>query len=246
MSINVTHKYPWKAEQIITLVTLLLIPVVMYALMVFTGAVHVSVVIIVGGISLVLALALLRLNIKRLGKSKLYGKVDEEGVLTIWGAGLDEKTNKGKPEELKTISFDEKAYHPTLTFVYDDGHIVKVPRRIALVPELNEYLRNHMPKTLQVTGNARETFEAVFVPAEKRTYKAPLTEKLEAEQNVDTKVTVEGEKENVELGKIDAKKRKLALKEEKRLKAERIAASIAAMEAEEKKMSGDAKPASRL
>lgn len=245
MSINVTHKYPWKLEQIITVTVLFAIPI-LFTVLYILQYVHLSVLIIIGGISLGLAIALLRLNIKRLNKSVLHAKVDDEGVLTIWGAGLDAKTNKGNPEELKTISIDEKAYHPTLTFVYEDGNIVKVPRRIALVPELNEYLRHHMPKTLQVTNNARETFEVIFVAAENRKYKAPLTEKLEEEENVNTIVDATGEKENTELGKIDAKKRKLAAKEEKRLKAERIAASIAAMEAEEKKMLDNSQSANRV
>lgn len=246
MSVNVKHKYPWKAQQIITLSILFLIPIVLTALMILTNTVHISVVIIVGGVSLVLGLSLLRLNIKRLKKSTLHATVDNDGILTIWGAGLDEKTNKGNPEELQTITFDEKSYHPTLVFVYEDGHMLKVPRRIALVPELNEYLRHHMPKTLQVTNNARETFEAIFVPAESRAYKAPLTQELEAEENIDTTVTATGEKENQQLGKIDAKKRKLALKEEKRQKDERLADIIAAAEAEEKKLSNTSSVSNRM
>lgn len=245
MIINVTHKYPWKLEQIFTISFFALVPFILYGFT-FTGTVNMISVYIFGTISAGLAIWLFTLNYKRLKKSILHATVNEEGILTIWGAGLEADKNKGNPEELKTISFDEKSFHPTLIFTYEDGKTVRVPRRIALVPELNEYLRFHMPKTLTVTNPARETFEAIFLPPEARKYKAPITEKLESSsgkpQTIDE---INNGKKPVNLEKLDAKKRKLEKQEEKRAKEERLAASIAAMNAEENKI-GKTTPPNRL
>lgn len=247
MSLAVTHKYPWKFQQIAIIALFALIPFVMYGLT-FVNITNMISTIIFGAISLGLAVWLFSLNYKRLKKSTLHATVDDEGIVTIWGAGLDAKYNKGNPEELVSISLDERAYHPTLNFNYEDGRSLTVPRRIALIPEFNYYLRHHMPKQLTVTTNARETFEYLFVPAEKR--RALPVEETKVTETTSTNSVEETPKVSVEdnnvLNKEDAKRRKEAAREEKRLKAERIAASIAAVEAEEAKMAANSKQANRL
>lgn len=237
MLLTVKHKYKWKTDMKITVAVLFIIPVILW----FTT--NPTMTTIFGGISVALAVWIMVINNRRLNKGELTAIVDEDGVLTIIGAGLEARNNKGKTTETISVGYDQKAYNPTLILTFNETSNMRIPKRIALVPELNEWLRHNLPKTVSnfSSEEAIELFEEIFVAPENRKFTQQLREREAAEEaNKEKTVNVKKVKgKNVKettLTISDADRRKKKTQAEKEAKATRIAASIAALEAEEKNL----------
>lgn len=236
MSLSVHHKHPWKIEQYLTIaVMLVLIP----AILVFALPGLLS--YIFAGISFGIGVWLFILNQKRLNDGELFAEVDEDDVLRVWGAGLKKNINYGKTKEIAYITQDINAYHPTLILRFTNDRQMYLPKRIAMEVDLNDYLRHNMPTTLQVRAEGRETFEQIFVAEENRRYVPPeVVAKTEAERpNPYAPATIDeinnGPKPVLNT-RTDKERRKAEAKKSKQEKAARIAASVAALEKEEKKL----------
>lgn len=235
MSLSVHHKHPWKVEQYLTIAVML---IVIPAILVFALPGLLS--YIFAGISFGIGVWLFILNQKRLNDGELFAEVDEDDVLRVWGAGLKKNINYGKTKEIAYITQDINAYHPTLILKFQDERQMYLPKRIAMEVDLNDYLRHNMPKTLQVRTEARETFEQVFVAEENRHFVPETVVKTETERpNPYAPATIDeinnGPKP-VMTTRTDKERRKAEAKKSKEEKAARIAASVAALDAEEKKL----------
>lgn len=239
MLLTVSHKYKWKTDMKITIAVLFIVPFILW----FTT--NPTMTYIFGGISVALALWITYINNRRLNKGELVATVDNDGVLTVKGAGLSDK-NKGKTTELIGIGYDQKAYNPTLILTFGEHSNMRLPKRIALQPELNEWLRHNLPKTISnfSSEEAIELFEEIFVAEENRKFTQQLrirqAEEAAAKATPTTAraATIDEELNGtpaVPMVISDADRRKKKVKEDKEAKAARLEAMLAAVEKEEKK-----------
>jgi len=157
VSIKVTHKYPWKLEQIFTIGFFVILPVIIWFL---TNSVATT--IVVGVLGLALAITLVLVNVNRLKKSTLVATVDDSDLLIIQGNGYEPNVNRGKIKNIKEIRWDDYAYHPTLILNFHSGGVLKLPKRIALMEPLNKYLRDNVPANIFIQDTAKDVYEEIF------------------------------------------------------------------------------------
>ncbi len=157
MQIEATHKYPWKLEQFITIGFFIILTPLIW---VFTQ--NFLTTAIVGVASVGLVIFLLVLNFSRLKKSVLHAKVDDNGVLSIDGNGYDGSKNRINVAKVGDIRWDKYTFHPTLILnTRSGGTGLKLPKRIALVEPLRQYLKDTLPEGAFVDPAAAETFDEI-------------------------------------------------------------------------------------
>lgn len=180
MSFEVKHKYPWKLEQYIVIAVFALLPLALFLL-----NANLWVVIIIGGLSLGIAVALTVVNHRRLKKSTLVAKVDDTGLLTLEGNGLEATKNRGKIKNLTGIEWDKYAYHPTLVLNFRSGGRLKLPKRIALKEPLRSHLRDNLPEHVSVTPEAKDVFDEIFNDGKATSNRKDLTaERIERQKAI--------------------------------------------------------------
>jgi hypothetical protein len=238
MTLTVTHKYKWKTDMKIAVPTfLLIIPTILWF------ATNPLTTYVVGGISVFTGLLITYLNVSRLNRSKLTATATDEGVLTITGSGLKE-TNSGILRDIVSVGSDKNVYHPTLVFYFENMKQLRVPKRIAELPEMNLWMKKNFPKTVNNFKDEKAIliFEELFIPEDKRKFteqyniEQKLKEENDTNENVENENISTGKVKKVKKSKTDAAKRKEEARKEKAEREARIAASIAALEKEEKKL----------
>ena len=158
MSIEVTHKYPWKKEQFATIGVLLILSPVIWFLT--KSALTTE---IVAAISVIFAAFLLYLNHSRLTKSALKAVVDDKGILTVTGNGMEGAKNRVNVSNVSDIRFDKYAFHPTIMLnTRSGGTNLKLPKRIALVEPLRQYLKDTIPSNVFVAPEAAEVLDEII------------------------------------------------------------------------------------